>query len=133
MNRLGRSITPEINTFQTFERVFENKAWSGLNLKQMLKEVKGFTYNFNKGPHYSRNETIEYLQSLGYKIKGKSPGGRFIEFVDKKGRIRAKIHPPDKITNFNHLHLYDEKGNALNSKFKIAHSRSSGAHIKIGE
>ena len=35
-------------------------------------------------------------------IQGQNPDGKFIEFMDKNEIIRAKIHPADKITNYNH-------------------------------
>ena len=81
----------------------------------------------------SKKLLIKKMKSSGFSIKGKSPDGKFLEFIDKEGRLRAKIHPPDKITKYNHLHLYDECGNSLNSKLKKVSSRSIEAHIEIGE
>ena len=54
-----------------------------------------------------------------------------MEFVDKKGIIRAKIHPADKVTPTNHLHLYDSNGTSLNSILNRVTHRSAEAHIPI--
>ncbi|KKM14270.1 hypothetical protein LCGC14_1707830, partial [marine sediment metagenome] len=41
-----------------------NRVYSGLDIKQILKDIKKFSHNkisLNKGFNYSRNETIKYL------------------------------------------------------------------------
>ncbi len=42
-----------------------------------------------------QKQTSRDLELIGLKIRGKSPCGRFIEFKDRFGNIRVKIHPPD--------------------------------------
>ena len=54
-------------------------------------------------------EMAEKIQKAGLKMSGKSSDGRFMEFKDKRGTTRAKIHPPDKIITQNHLHIYNDK------------------------
>ena len=77
-----------------------------------LGKVKDYLSNVKDVP---RDKLVKDLQSIGLKIKRQSPDGRFVEFVDKSENVRAKIHPADKVTKNNHLHLLDKKGNALNS------------------
>lgn len=79
----------------------------------------------------TRAELIEDLNRVGLKHKGASPDGRFVEFVDGRGRVRAKIHPPDKVTPTNHLHVYDSKGLPLDANLKRVSPRSPGAHLPI--
>ena len=79
----------------------------------------------------SKDFVIKKLRDYGCQIKGCSPDGKFLEFVDREGRVRAKIHPSDKVTNYNHLHLYDKYGNSLNSNMKKVPKNSVDAHIKI--
>ncbi|WP_276528074.1 RHS repeat domain-containing protein, partial [Pectobacterium aquaticum] len=78
-----------------------------------------------------REQLIEDLKSSGLKVKGQSPDGRFVEFVDKSGNVRAKIHPADKVTKYEHLHLYDKKGNPLDVNLNRVDYRSPDAHIGI--
>jgi hypothetical protein len=65
--------------------------------------------------------------------KGSSPDGRFIEYVDSKGRTRIKIHPADPQTLHSHMHIYDSKGNPLDKNLKTGSRRSSDVHIQILE
>lgn len=69
------------------------------------------------------------LQSAGLKLKGSSPDGRFMEFVDKAGNVRAKLHPPDAVTQYPHLHVYDSAGNPLSATLKTVPANSPAAHI----
>ncbi len=72
------------------------------------------------------------LELIGLKISGKSPCGRFIEFKDWFGNIRVKIHPADRITTYNHIHIYDKAGNSLDTNLKVVSRSSTEAHIPIG-
>ena len=81
----------------------------------------------------SKQQFISDLESIGLKFKGKSPDGRFLEFQDAFSNTRVKIHPPDKMTRYDHLHLYDKRGNSLNQHLKIVNSRSVEAHIPFGD
>ena len=72
------------------------------------------------------------LQAAGLKLKGQSPDGRFMEFVDRFGNVRAKIHPADKVTPYAHLHIYDKAGNALSAALKKVSPKLPDAHLPIG-
>ena len=71
------------------------------------------------------------MGGIGLTLKGQSPDGLFMEFVDKKGIVRAKIHPPDKVTLYHHLHLYDRKQGPLNKDLEHVDQRFPEAHIPI--
>jgi hypothetical protein len=92
-------------------------------------KIKGYLTNVDQVP---RESLIKDMESIGLKLKGQgSPDGRFMEFVDHQGRVRAKIHPPDGVTTTNHLHIYDSEGNSLNKVLEIVSKTSSDAHIPI--
>lgn len=76
---------------------------------------------------------MEDLQGCGLRVKGRSPSGRFVEFADGSDNVRAKIHPPDAVTPYDHLHLYDSEGNALDSELRAVSPKSPAAHIRIRE
>lgn len=74
---------------------------------------------------------IKDFEGIGFKVRGKSPDGRFIEMSDRFGNLRVKIHPPDKVTKYDHLHIYDKSGNCLNKNLEVVERTSSEAHIQI--
>jgi hypothetical protein len=79
------------------------------------------------------------MESIGLKVKGQSPDGKFMEFIDSQGRVRAKIHPPetpkphtvDTAVKYPHLHIYDSNGNSLNKMLNIVSNKTIDAHIPI--
>ena len=93
-------------------------------------KVKLYLRNVEDVP---REKLIEDMQKIGLKIKGQSPDGRFMEFVDSQGRLRAKIHPPDSVTPTHHLHIYNKDGESLNSALDVVTRRSPEGHIPIQE
>jgi RHS repeat-associated protein len=94
--------------------------------------TKGAITNFtNNVQNLSRTDLIKGLESVGLRITGSGQGGKFMEFSDKAGRVRAKIHPPDKKTPTDHLHLYDSNGNSLNRNLEVVPRNDPAAHIPI--
>lgn len=99
--------------------------------KSFLTRTKIQSYLSN-AKSYNKNRVVSDLESIGLKIKGKSPDGRFLEFQDKLGNVRVKIHPPDQITNFDHLHIYNKLGRPLNKYLEVAERTSLDTHIPYG-
>jgi hypothetical protein len=91
-------------------------------------KIKTYLSNVDQVP---RETLIKDMESIGLKLKGGSPDGRFMEFIDHKGRVRAKIHPPDGVTTTNHLHIYDSNGNSLNKVLEPVKKTSPDAHVPI--
>ena len=58
-----------------------------------------------------------------------SPDGRFVHIKDSNGQYRIRIDPPDKVTEYPHIHIFDSEGNALDINGKIVPSNSPDAHI----
>lgn len=83
-------------------------------------------------PMYSKEKIINDAKSVGLSIKRGCEKGELghLDLIDKRGRIRLKIHPPDKKTIDYHLHLYDKCGNSLNRNLKNVKYNSPEAHIK---
>ena len=97
---------------------------------KLLYEIKNYLKSIEQ---VSRSKLVSDMESIGLTIKGQSPDFRFMEFVDKRGIVRAKIHPPDKVTSYHHLHIYDRKQVPLDKNLEHANPRSPEAHIKISE
>lgn len=44
-----------------------------------------------------------------------------IHIKDTNGNFRIRIDPPDKVTNYTHIHVYDEFGNIVSPKSPLGH------------
>ena len=71
-------------------------------------------------------------------ILGKLPEGwkytennGFVHVRDANGNIRMRIDPPDKVTKYDHVHLYNEKGESLDINGNVVGSKDPAAHIEI--
>ena len=97
-------------------------------------KIKTYLSNVEQVP---RATLVKDMESIGLKVKGNDNTRPFLEFVDHKGRLRAKIHPPDKATKNHHLHIYDKDGNPMTSFLEVIAGKkgykSPDAHIPIQE
>ncbi len=53
----------------------------------------------------------------------------FVHIKDADGNIRIRIDPPDKVTKYPHVHVYDRDGNLLDSAGNIVDRKSPDGHI----
>ncbi len=53
----------------------------------------------------------------------------FVHIKDASGKIRIRIDPPDRVTDYPHVHVYDSNGNLLDSFGNIVDRRSPDGHI----
>ena len=53
----------------------------------------------------------------------------FVHIRDADGDIRIRIDPPDKVTQYPHVHAYDSVGNLLDSVGNIVDRKSPDGHI----
>lgn len=53
----------------------------------------------------------------------------FAHIKDETGAMRIRIDPPDKVTQYLHVHVYDNKGNLLDKMGNIVDRKSSDGHI----
>ena len=53
----------------------------------------------------------------------------FVHIKDETGKIRIRIDPPDKVTQYPHVHVYDNDGNLLDSLVNIVDRKSPDGHI----
>lgn len=58
-----------------------------------------------------------------------SPDRKFMHIKDENGNYRVRLDPPDKVTGYPHMHIFDGEGNALDIKGNIVPSNSPDAHI----
>ncbi|CNH74158.1 RHS repeat-associated core domain-containing protein [Yersinia pekkanenii] len=65
--------------------------------------------------------------------KGGSPDGRFAQwkFTDT-GTTAVRLDPPDKVTLYDHAHLYDKAGNSLDINGNVVDSNLPAAHNNTG-
>ena len=80
-----------------------------------------------------RNEIKAVLEkNPDIQFKGQSPDGTRMhwEWVET-GEYAARIDPPDNITTYDHIHLYDKNGNPLDIDGNIVDRKDPEGHIKI--
>lgn len=53
----------------------------------------------------------------------------FVHIRDTDGKIRIRIDPPDKTTNYPHVHVYDSKGNLLDINGRVVDRKCADGHI----
>ncbi len=92
--------------------------------------IKHYLHNAN---NLTKDIITRDLKHIGLNLRGKSPDGRYLEFTDRFGNLRAKIHPSDRVTQYPHLHVYDSKGHPLNKQLQVVNKRSPDSHIHILE
>jgi hypothetical protein len=76
----------------------------------------------------SKNDILNSLPD-GWKY---TENNGFIHVRDSTGKVRMKIDPPDKITKYDHVHLFDNNGNPIDINGNIVGRKSKDAHIPIG-
>ena len=69
-------------------------------------------------------------------LKGRLPEGWTfhehngrVHIKNSKGDYKIRIDPPDRITNYNHMHIYDKNGKPLDINGNIVNRKSPDAHI----
>ena len=53
----------------------------------------------------------------------------FVHIRDNNGKMRIRIDPADKVTEYPHVHIYDENGNLLDINGNIVNRKSPDGHI----
>ncbi|MBO0931732.1 hypothetical protein [Fibrella aquatilis] len=110
--------------------VVGNLATGAKFMRKGSKALKAFLKNAGS---LTKTDILQHVQKNvpSLKLKGKSPDGRFFEFVDSRGTTRLKIHPPDKVTPYDHIHIYNRRGQPLDANLQIGDAKSADVHIKI--
>lgn len=95
--------------------------------KGMGNSVGNFAGKISAGdiPNMSKQEILD---SLPKDWKYTENNG-FVHIKDVNGNIRMKIDPPDKVTKYDHVHLFDESGNPIDVNLNIVDRKSPDAHI----
>jgi len=76
-------------------------------------------------PNMSKGEILEKLP----KDWTYTENNGFVHVRDANGTIRMRIDPPDKATNYDHVHLFDESKNPIDIELNIVDRKSPDAHI----
>ena len=139
-------IFRNVDKVEDFLKSADEIAESGIATNELRRSAKKFTDKLSPGKirnylskvdNIPRDTLIKDMESIGLKIKGNDKTRPFLEFVDHKGRLRAKIHPPDKATKHHHLHIYTHDGKPMTSALETIAGKkgykSPDAHIPIKE
>ena len=52
-----------------------------------------------------------------------------VHIKDSSGQMRVRIDPADKVTKYEHMHIYDDKGNSLNKAGNTVGTKDPSGHI----
>lgn len=52
-----------------------------------------------------------------------------IHIKDENGNFRVRIDPPDKVTDYTHIHIFDENKNPLDIFGNIVSKKDPAGHI----
>ncbi len=55
--------------------------------------------------------------------------GPFVYIKNELGEYRIRIDPPDAVTDYTHMHIYDSNGNLLNKLGEIVSDTSLDGHL----
>ncbi|CAM2363605.1 T7SS effector LXG polymorphic toxin [Listeria seeligeri] len=98
--------------------------------KRKRKKTSGGKLDFNNNKFSGINEMTkdDILNDLPVGWKYTENNG-FIHVRDSNGNVRMKFDPPDNVTNFDHIHLFDNNGNPIDINGNVVNRKSSDAHI----
>ena len=119
MQNSGRSnyknIMTQAKNLQTAQALLNEKA-SGVNLNKLK-------------PNEINNMSLDELRnSIPKDWQFFENNGR-VHIKDANGNFRVRIDPPDKVTNYEHMHIFDENKNPLDINGNIVDKKSPDGHI----
>ena len=95
--------------------------------KEGAKTAEKIPKNFDPSniPNMNKQEIIDSIPDTW---KYTEHNG-FVHVRDESGRIRIRIDPPDKVTQYPHVHIYDDEGNLLDILGNVVSKKSMAGHI----
>ncbi|OFH73514.1 LXG domain-containing protein [Listeria monocytogenes] len=95
---------------------------------EKIKKASGANLNELK-PNEINNMSLDELRnSIPEDWQFFENNGR-VHIKDANGNFRVRIDPPDKVTNYEHMHIFDENKNPLDIKGNIVDKKSPDGHI----
>jgi hypothetical protein len=128
----AKTLVPAINIIEKgvhLTNVAEKATTTGITLTP--KRLREYLSNVGS---YSKEKIIADAKACGLNIKpGCEKGTKgHLDLINKRGKIRLKIHPADRNTPYDHLHIYNNKFNSLDIYLNEVHYTSTAAHIPYG-
>ncbi|EJS47196.1 hypothetical protein ICG_05375 [Bacillus cereus BAG1X1-3] len=115
-----KTIGKVVGTVEDIEKKAKNLEKAAKSTGKTIGKIN--THNI---PNMSKKEILEKLPD-GWKY---TENNGFVHVRDGNGTIRMRIDPPDKVTKYDHVHLYDENKNPLDVNGSIVDAKSPDAHI----
>lgn len=115
---------PRQATVYNFE-VTDFSSYFVSNLGIWVHNCSIFGFKVADVPNMSKSQLLGNLPD-GWKY---TENNGFVHVKDATGAIRMRIDPPDKVTKYDHVHLFDENGNPLDINGNVVDRKSPDAHI----
>ena len=115
-----KTIGRVVGTVEDIEKKAKNLEKAAKSTGKTIGKIN--THNI---PNMSKKEILEKLPD-GWKY---TDNNGFVHVRDGNGTIRMRIDPLDKVTKYDHVHLYDENKNPLDLNGNIVDAKSPDAHI----
>jgi hypothetical protein len=127
---VGGGVVASLGLFGKASAVESTSIVQGIGLTSRLNrsQIKSYLSNVHT---ISRDKLIQDLESIGLKFNGSAKDGRFMSFIDKQGNVRINLHPADRVTQYDHMHMYTKQRHDLSAELLRVDYRSSDAHIQI--
>jgi hypothetical protein len=115
---------PRVTTVYNFE-VANYNSYFVSNLGIWVHNCSVFGFEISNLPNMTKSEILDNLPK-GWKY---TENNGFVHVRDENGVIRMRIDPPDKVTKYDHVHLYNENGESLDINGNVVDKKSPDAHI----
>lgn len=117
--------------FQFFSDAGHNQKKSTPDLRE-TKDV----LNIASLQSMTREQIIDTCKKLGWSVSGgkkvvDNKEKNFVHIKDSENNMRLRIDPPDGVTEFDHVHVYNRAGELLNIKGEPVPENNEDGHIRI--
>lgn len=110
---------------RTEEEPVRTEEASGWMETAPIQMQDGFGFDIGNIPNMTKQEILAAIPA-GWT---RTEHGPFVHVRDGDGNIRIRFDPPDAVTDYPHVHLYDGAGNPLDAGGNVADRRDRAAHL----
>ncbi len=128
-NQASSKITQGTENLKDILQKFDvNLSGKGKQADDIIEKASGLKLN-KLSPKDINNMSLDELRNSIPKDWQIFENNGRVHIKDANGNFRVRIDPPDKITNYEHMHIFDENKNPLDIEGNIVDKKSPDGHI----